>query len=138
MVENKTSKEEIIKIIDIFKIHIKSPVILLDNCCGFKFSGDFAQHNDLRIVFGNSKGTHSVSSDELKESMFCWVYDTRNETDVNKRRVFLFEKMKSKYPDFNFLVAATVGSTKFSWAEINCHGSCVFDDYGGYILMVLY
>ena len=128
--------DEIIKILDVFQIYIKSPVILLDDCCGFRFNGKSAPHKDLRIAFGTSKGNHSVSSDEMKKSMFCWVYDTKNETNMAIRRDFLYDKAKSKYPDFNVFLA--VFSTKFSWAQINCCGFCEFEDYGGYILIALF
>ena len=96
MVEKKTSKDEMIKILEVFQIHIKSPVILHDGSCWTYFDGNIAKHNDLRIVFGTSKGNHSVSPDEIKESMFCWVYDSRNETNQEKRNGFLYDKIKSK------------------------------------------
>lgn len=45
-----------------------------------------------------------ISSDELKEKMFPWVYDSKSISDIVKRREFLTKKMKEKFPNANYFV----------------------------------
>lgn len=79
----------------------------------------------------------TISSDELKEKMFCFVYDSRNQKESIKRAEYLCDKLKEKFPSFN--VGAFVNNDgKFPWAVVNCKVSAYFENYEGDILLVLF
>ncbi len=41
---------------------------------------------------------NSISDDQVKEKALCWMFDSKSITDVEKRKNFIYEKMKNIFP----------------------------------------
>lgn len=71
----------------------------------------------------------SISDDELKEKMFVWSYDSKNQS-IEQSRDFIFEKLKKLFPDANVFVLVRCKNIKSSWS-IRGHKSLAhFEGYG--------
>ena len=58
--------------------------------------------------------TYSITDDELKEKMFPWVYDSKCQKNIDKRRDFLKEKLDAKFPNEKYYLGISDKIFKFS------------------------
>lgn len=93
-------------------------------------------YNGLNIISSKKSLQKPMGNDELKEQLFCWIYDTREVKEMEKRRNILAEKIDEKFPGYKYYIG--LKNEPFIWCFRNCIAGCYYEKYGGYILIVLY
>ncbi|KAL4486390.1 hypothetical protein ABPG72_007176 [Tetrahymena utriculariae] len=124
------------EIAESFKNNYNDGVVVMDNIPLVMYDGSLVlQYSDLRIYRVASSWGMNISSDELKSNLFVWVYDSMNQ-QVQERIKFLYAKVKQQFPHYNIFVS--IGNRPTTQAYQNTCGVCLFENYGGDVLILLF
>ncbi len=93
--------------------------------------------NDWLDVYKLIQSSGSVlNSDDIKTKAFAFIYDTKDQTDDEKRRESLYDSLKNVFP--NHYVNVFIFTKQWSWNVNNSKGSVSFTDkYGSDVHIVL-
>ena len=90
----------------------------------------------LRIYKLTSSSGHIISESAIKAKAFPFVYDTKSETDIEKRRDSLSASLKTVFPQHNVNIFIFCSTWQADWK--NCKGATRFmKEYGSDVLIVL-
>lgn len=77
-----------------------------------------------------------MTSDEIKSKAFPFVFDTKSETDSEKRCENLYESLNNTFPNYN--VNVFVFKNNWSGSMTNTKGSVTFTkEYGSDVVIIL-
>ena len=121
-------------------------IIHSSNYCVSSFNGDLLlkvkteDDQYLLILKMRVSNGPKITNNEVFEKAFPWIYQSKSNDDVDKRRDFLKEKLSNTFPQYNIIIL--MFKTGYSWSApyARAKANAVFSkDYGDHdIIIVLY